>query len=1019
MADEEKAEEKKPGDDEDGGAAKAAESPWPGLLKDAAKQVLGVLLTGAGLLGFVAFAGAVIVWTRFEAIEVPPDQVVKAVPRDELVASGASLLLIFGFFGVLAVLATYLVDRGGRATPGVSRVLLGLVALEGITGIVLAGELSMRSVGIGLGFLFLVGLVLIATLHNSVAVYKDELAPREGETEDPLRGPNSIFDAEGHLRIGMGVMIGILALCTAAAVLLGLQMLVKPENLAAEITIWFGIGICGLGTLVLLRGASKEIKESQAGDPRTAAEAECKAEMKARSKRQVEEQKLKGRIEWLVRDLRREWEWLGGLARTPAATEKGGASAGKPMGKPRPHRLELTQRGVSMFLVLAGFAIILPAALLHHWWLAVSFGAAFVLAAGVWRVAVLPKSGFVWFGLVVFVSVPLFGTLTLMARNVEDPQVQPMAMIRATDGPGESIQGIYVTEASNRVYFANVATEGCENEVVKNSGRLLWVPKKEVVAMSIGPLQDVDDAGRSALEMAYALTPEVETPTGARVSLAVQEEEEGEKGGEAKGIDGESDAEVDGGAEAQSDAEVGSDKEAPADDEGKEDGGAADEGKGEGEAEVDDEENPSDNHRLENTGPAVRPNFGAGVRLVPAVAEPGAVVELRLSAPNLAVDGFGPSPEGLNLRLNGVRLAVLRVPAKGAKRAEYVKTTGGVVLPLEWYSEDDARDGNLVRLKEGSVRVVENGLIPTGLTLRLGEGGRLSKIWDPRENQTAPPSVTLLNGEEEELELGLLRRSWRRDRIKFRVPEDATTGVVSVECGQLAGQPVLTVVQPPTARVAVRMEPGSEQVTFDSSNSSDDSGEKLTRRWMIAGRRMGGEDRVSTVLPPRLGPYEVSLTLTDTDGLSDTVELRVLRLPPSRFPLDGKEPENKDGEVKRVLTSLGEAMEAEKPVAIEIEGHADASGSRRHNLKLSLERVERLRRLLFASAPVERKAAPLINDGANVPMVLRAFGESCPVVPAPGPQPINRRVEVFLLGPGATVAPGKGCRADRIKRISW
>src|SRR6185437_8519938 len=163
LADEDANATEEKGDSGAGGEATPAGSPWPDMLKEAAKQVIGVLLTGAGLLGFVAFAGAVIVWTRFEAIEVPPDQAVKAVPRDELVASGASLLLIFGFFGVLAVLATYLVDRGGRATPGVSRVLLALVALEGVIGLVLTGDLSMRSVVVGIGFAVLVGVALVST----------------------------------------------------------------------------------------------------------------------------------------------------------------------------------------------------------------------------------------------------------------------------------------------------------------------------------------------------------------------------------------------------------------------------------------------------------------------------------------------------------------------------------------------------------------------------------------------------------------------------------------------------------------------------------------------------------------------------------------------------------------------------------------------------------------------------------------------------------------------------------------
>ena len=96
-----------------------------------------------------------------------------------------------------------------------------------------------------------------------------------------------------------------------------------------------------------------------------------------------------------------------------------------------------------------------------------------------------------------FLSVPLFGALSLMARNVGYPEAQPLALIRKTDGPDESIQSLYVTEASDRVYFANVATEGCGREVKRHSGRPLWVPSDEEVAMSVGPLQSIKEASTS------------------------------------------------------------------------------------------------------------------------------------------------------------------------------------------------------------------------------------------------------------------------------------------------------------------------------------------------------------------------------------------------------------------------------------------------------------------------------------------------------------------------------------------
>jgi TRAP-type C4-dicarboxylate transport system permease small subunit len=154
-----------------------------GLLESAAQRLLPLIITAGSLIGFVAFAGAVIVWTRFQAINVPPDQAVKAMPREELVATGSSLLLIFGFFGVLAVLATYLVDRSGRATPGMVRWLLVPLGAEGIAAVILTENLSPgRTVVIAILFLFPVLITFLLTFVPILTRFEDELAARKSET---------------------------------------------------------------------------------------------------------------------------------------------------------------------------------------------------------------------------------------------------------------------------------------------------------------------------------------------------------------------------------------------------------------------------------------------------------------------------------------------------------------------------------------------------------------------------------------------------------------------------------------------------------------------------------------------------------------------------------------------------------------------------------------------------------------------------------------------------------------------
>ena len=142
-------------------------------------------------------------------------------------------------------------------------------------------------------------------------------------------------------------------------------------------------------------------------------------------------------------------------------------------------------------------------------------------------------------------------------------------------------------------------------------------------------MQEIDDAAGSALEMAYALTPAVETPAGGESSLTA-------------------------GELAAAEAErkpVGS----------------------------------TTDKRLEDAGPAVRPYYGAGISLSPENASPGDKVTLRMSSPNNddAVHGFGRTRNGHTVRVGGVRADVLKEYAHRADTAEFVETAEGKLLRLE------------------------------------------------------------------------------------------------------------------------------------------------------------------------------------------------------------------------------------------------------------------------------------------------------------------------------------------------
>jgi hypothetical protein len=114
----------------------APEDFHPGLTVVAAVQALLTAVVGAlASLGFVAFVGGAVLWMRFWAVGLPPDQAVTVVPRGQLIATGASVLAAAAAFGLIAVGIAYIVDRAGGPSVA-TRVLLLLLAVGGVVLVV-------------------------------------------------------------------------------------------------------------------------------------------------------------------------------------------------------------------------------------------------------------------------------------------------------------------------------------------------------------------------------------------------------------------------------------------------------------------------------------------------------------------------------------------------------------------------------------------------------------------------------------------------------------------------------------------------------------------------------------------------------------------------------------------------------------------------------------------------------------------------------------------------------------------
>jgi outer membrane protein OmpA-like peptidoglycan-associated protein len=125
--------------------------------------------------------------------------------------------------------------------------------------------------------------------------------------------------------------------------------------------------------------------------------------------------------------------------------------------------------------------------LLGHWWVALAIIFAGVLALATIRVADLTAS-FRWYGVCVFFSIALFGAVLGVLRMLEEPRLQSVAFLQTQGDQVRAMQGVYVGESDDRLWFASVALDECGDvDLRRGSGRLRSVPRDQVSFVSIGP----------------------------------------------------------------------------------------------------------------------------------------------------------------------------------------------------------------------------------------------------------------------------------------------------------------------------------------------------------------------------------------------------------------------------------------------------------------------------------------------------------------------------------------------------
>jgi hypothetical protein len=366
------------------------------------------------------------------------------VPRPELVIIGALALVVFVVGAVLAVLAVYLIDNQGNATPNTARGLVAVGVIEMLTTLVF--------------------------IHTTWWGYV--------------------------LLVLWLVIFGLAAAKVAGAVMRNLRSRTELKKTRIKL-------VEARETLAAKRDASNTVH---------ALDREAPNEAKALALRAAEREWARAISRWLeavdklagqlpagkdrdelnktralVAAYGDELSTVTDLERLLEAAERGTGHVFRAVGlrlrEQVTHLLGPGNVGVVVaalieFVLVSTIAgIVLVATNESFSWILMLLGVVVVLTAmNVFVARATDK--FAWYGISVFFSVLMFGAALTIARTLDEPKVQPVALVRKGDDVG--ICGVFITQTSERVYVGRLPVPGYR------PGLIFWVPTSDVDLVSVG-----------------------------------------------------------------------------------------------------------------------------------------------------------------------------------------------------------------------------------------------------------------------------------------------------------------------------------------------------------------------------------------------------------------------------------------------------------------------------------------------------------------------------------------------------
>jgi hypothetical protein len=437
-----------------------------GRLSELAWRALPAIGSAIGFAGFVAIVGAAIDWIRFDAAHLPATQAVLAMPKQELVIEGARALIVFIVAAVLAVLLVYLIDSKGDATRQTAR---GLVVV-GWIGLLVAVVLIRGHHKWSTYFLLIAALTWITL----VAFYFVGLAMQDFRRRLKLR------------QAGARVVDALTALTSAADARDGADEAVSKSPSAANKT----ARAQAHGAAVQARSRFKRaVKEWASAADQVISLHRAASQRAMRTKRNgiaALAGASPGTVE-LKAKLGDAERALGGVFR---------AMLGQAL--EAWNQLRTVEVVVQVVVVCVGVAIFVSiaagAAELPQQVLLLVLVVVLLTTMNIFVARATEK--FAWYGISVFFSVLMFGAALTIAGTLEQPKVQPIALVRKDNETGTC--GVYITQTSERVYVGRLPALG------KRPGEIFWVPTSDVDLVSVGQPEKIGTRHTKRRFSAYA-----------------------------------------------------------------------------------------------------------------------------------------------------------------------------------------------------------------------------------------------------------------------------------------------------------------------------------------------------------------------------------------------------------------------------------------------------------------------------------------------------------------------------------